>query len=420
MDYLEPKRSPGYADRREGTVEMSARHGYEICTVRSETPPYRLSAPDGTLVEPVTDYLRELTASDYSPASVKSYAYALLDWFRFLHTADVAWCDAGRAEVRDYVLHLRTAENPFRHRTTVDAPAPGTVNARTGKPSLATGYKAATINHRLSIIKSFYDYHRGRATGPARNPVPTRAPGDRPNVHRTPDDPWVPVRRAPYRQKEPARPPRAISEPLWNEVFHALGHDRDRAIFCLLISSACRAGELLQMTPQDVDWGGQAVRLITKGTHAAQWVAASPDFFRWLARYLAERGEIAPAAPLWQTVRAPSRPLNYQALRKILVRINAILGTNLVLHDFRHTCAMRLASDPAVPLIDVQAHLRHKHLSTTELYLRTRPEEVIARVQAHHRANDAPAPPPDTAAAAGAWHYDPADLAVLLGDTQGA
>jgi len=30
------------------------------------------------------------------------YAYALLDWFRFLHTARVAWFDAGRVEVRDY------------------------------------------------------------------------------------------------------------------------------------------------------------------------------------------------------------------------------------------------------------------------------------------------------------------------------
>ncbi len=397
---------------------MSTPYGYEIREILSGAPLYHVCAPDGTVVEPVTTYLLELTASDYSPASVKSYAYALLDWFRFLHAINRVWCDAGRATVRDYVLHLRAAENPYRRWTKAGTAAPGAVNPRTGKPSLATGYKAATINHRLSIIKSFYEYHRGRGTGPALNPVPSRPPGDRPHAHRTPDDPWVAVRRAPYRQKEPARPPRAITEPLWGEVFQVLAHDRDRAIFCLLISSACRAGELLQMTPQDIDWGGQAVRLITKGTRAAQWVAASPDFFRWLARYLGERGETAPAAPLWQTVRAPYRPLNYQALRKILVRVNATLGTNLVLHDFRHTCAMRLASDPAVPLIDVQAHLRHKHLSTTEVYLRARPEEVIARVQAHHRANAAPAPAVEPDAAASAWHYDPADLSVLLGDPE--
>ncbi len=397
---------------------MSASHGYTICAGPSAASPYLLCSPAGTVVEPVREYLLELTASDYSPASVKSYAYALLDWFRFLHTIDLAWCDAGHATVRDYVLHLRAAENPYRRRTKADTPTPGAVNPRTGKPSLATGYKAATINHRLSIVKSFYAYHRGRDTGPTLNPVSSHPPGDRPNAHRTPDDPWVAVQRAPYRQKAPARPPRAITDPLWEEVFHALGCDRDRAIFCLLISSACRAGELLQMTPHDIDWGGQAVRLITKGTRVAQWIAASPDFFRWLACYLAARGELPPDAPLWQTVRLPYRPLNYQALRKILARLNATLGTNLVLHDFRHTCAMRLASDPAVPLIDVQAHLRHKHLSTTELYLRARPEDVIARVQAHHRASGVPAPLPTIEATADAWHYDPADLAILLGDPE--
>ncbi len=68
-------------------------------------------------------------------------------------------------------------------------------------------------------------------------------------------------------------------------------------------SLARRASELLQITPQDVDWVQQAVRLIIKGTEVAQWVATSSDFFRWLTRYLTARSEIAPAAPLWQTVR---------------------------------------------------------------------------------------------------------------------
>jgi hypothetical protein len=43
-----------------------------------------LCAPGGTVVEPVRAYLFELSASDYRTVSVKSYAYALLDWFRLL------------------------------------------------------------------------------------------------------------------------------------------------------------------------------------------------------------------------------------------------------------------------------------------------------------------------------------------------
>lgn len=111
------------------------------------------------------------------------------------------------------------------------------------------------------------------------------------------------------------------------------------------------------------------------------------------------------------TVRGRPRPLSYEALRAIITRVNRKLSTNLVLHDFRHTCAIRLASDPTVPITDVQAHLRHKRLSSTEVYLVARPEEVIVNVQAHHAAErSSPAPTGPSR-----WSYDDSDLDVLLG-----
>jgi integrase len=119
--------------------------------------------------------------------------------------------------------------------------------------------------------------------------------------------------------------------------------------------------------------------------------------------------------PLWVTLRRPTRPLGYQALRAVLLRVNATLGTELVLHDFRHTCALRLAADPQIPMTDVQAHLRHRHLSTTEGYLVARPEEVIRRVQAHQRAS----PPTSGPSAAPGWTYQAGDLQVLLGEPLG-
>jgi integrase/recombinase XerD len=154
------------------------------------------------------------------------------------------------------------------------------------------------------------------------------------------------------------------------------------------------------------------MRKLGKGTRHAQWVAASPGFLLWLARYLAERPPGPPGAPLWVTLRRPTRPLGYQALRAVLLRVNATLGTDLVLHDFRHTCALRLAADPQIPLSDVQAHLRHRHLSTTETYLVARPEEVVRRVQAHQQA----VLPASGPAAAPGWTYQAGDLDVLLGE----
>jgi integrase len=394
---------------------MAAEEHYEVREGPSTGVPYQIHAPDGTAITTVNAYLQELVATDCSQATIKAYAYALLDWFRFLYTAGAGWQEARSEHVRDYVLQLRSSDNPYRHRQRVEAPAAGMLNPRTGKPSLAAGYAPATINHRLSVIAQYYEYHRVRESGPRLNPVLGPTAASRPNAHRTPDDRWIHTRRAPYRQKQPAGLPRAITDELWQEVFGCLTSSRDRAIFCQLLSSGSRAGELLAMTDQDVDWGRQSVRLITKGTKVPQWVAASPDTFRWLRLYLVERGEKPAGEPLWWTRRTPHQPLTYQALRKVLTRINEQLGTNLVLHDFRHTCALQLASDPAVSLVHVQAHLRHKHITTTERYLHARPEDVVRSVQAHYDTDRHRAGEPATGGGSAGWHYDDDDLRLLLG-----
>jgi integrase/recombinase XerD len=395
-------------------VKQQLGRTFSVVPTTDVSRPFDLVDENGVPVASVADYLRELMASDCSPLTVRSYAFDLLDWFRFLLVANVGWDEATRVQVRDYVLMLRSAENPQRSsRNSGDQGVD--INRRTGKPRRRSGYAPATINHRLAVLSSFYEFAGRTGIGPQINPVPGGGPGDRGVDHRSPMEQRVPTRRGGYRQKTPALVPRAIPDDLYGEVFEALPSDRDRAIVALLVSSAARASELLGMNDTDVDWGGQRVRLIGKGTRQAQWVGVSPDALMWLGRYLAcERPQATPGNALWVTLRGPHRPLTYQALRAMLLRVNAKLGVDLVLHDFRHTCGIRLASDPNVPLTDVQAHLRHRHLSSSEPYLVARPEDVIARVQAHHQAAAQRQEAPVTAAA---WDYDRADLAVLLGPT---
>lgn len=61
---------------------------------------------------PRRPYLRELAASDCSPATIRTYAYALLRWFRFLHERFVGWERAERSDVRAFVEHLPETPNP--------------------------------------------------------------------------------------------------------------------------------------------------------------------------------------------------------------------------------------------------------------------------------------------------------------------
>jgi hypothetical protein len=60
------------------------------------------------------DWLLEKVAAIASPAPLRSYAYELLLWQRFLRAVDVSWHLAGRVEARDFALWLKTSRKPPR------------------------------------------------------------------------------------------------------------------------------------------------------------------------------------------------------------------------------------------------------------------------------------------------------------------
>jgi hypothetical protein len=76
--------------------------------------------------------------------------------------------------------------------------------------------------------------------------------------------------------------------------------------------------------------------------------------------------------------------IHRRATRAVLQRVNAALGANWTLHDFRHTAAARLLADPAFTLFDVQTILRHASVSTTQIYAQPRLEELVGKVLEHY------------------------------------
>lgn len=369
----------------------------------------------GAALRPANDYLRHLLACGSSPLSCRSYGHDLLRWFRFLSAVDVVWSRAQRSDVRDFVLWLRTCENPARRRRRPDAPAPGSVNPKTGKANLSAGYAPATINHAVSVLAEFYEFHLGTGEGPLVSPVPPqRRRSGRINAHHNPMEPFAVHRRGPYRQKQPEQQPRTVPDGVLTELFADLDCHRDRAMFTMFLSSGARASELLSMTVGDVHPGDGRIFLQGKGMGGVkQECPASPEAFAWLALYLGELAQNGHrpehGEPLWWTRRRPYRPLTYTALRAVLRRINERLGTNITVHDLRHTLCLRLVSDPNLTLVDAQQVMRHRHITTTSKYLRPRMEEVIARVQEHYNRPTTAAPPSST------WQYDTDDLSEIFG-----
>ncbi|MET7949072.1 tyrosine-type recombinase/integrase [Micromonospora sp. NPDC005324] len=370
-------------------------------------PPVVVVDSDCVEVKPVTVFLRDLTVGDCSPLTGRSYAFGMLRWFRLLWQLGVGWEKATEADVAVLVGWLRTAENPQRRRRSATAAVPGSVNPRTGKPSLGQGYAPRTINHALSVVSSFYEYHAHLGHGPVVNPVPVSAQRRRALAHRSPLEAAPVMRRARLRQRVVDLTPRSIPDPLWDELFDALGCDRDRAMVEMFVSSGARAAELLGVCPEDVDWAGQRIWVISKGTRARQMVPASPKAFVFLARYLDQDGTPSAGEPVWRTRRGRRRPLTYFALRRMMQRVNQRLGTNWSLHDLRHTAAVRMANGNKLTLPEVQAIMRHADIQTTSRYLAVRVEELFDRLAEHYAQ-----PRREKAYPAG---YDAADIAAVFG-----
>ncbi len=362
----------------------------------------------GREVEPVSSYLRDRMLGDISPLTCRSYAHDLLRWFRVLWAVDVGWEQATEAEVAALVGWLRSAPNPQRERRRESGYPAGSVNPKTGKPVPAAGYAPATIAHNLSVVHEFYAFHLHFGRGPAVNPVPGSRARRAALAHVSPLERPRPHRRGRLRPKVPARQPRAIPDPQWDELFAQMGCARDQALLACYVSSGTRASELLGVRLADVDWHGGKLWVVSKGTRLRQPVPVSPEALAYLAAYLDEAGLPDDGVPVWRTRRGQPRPLTYWATRRIIQRAAERLGMNWTLHDLRHTAATRMARDPALTLPEVQTILRHAHVTTTALYTVTGLDDLIDKLAEHYQR---PAQPARWSA-----RYDADDVAAVFGD----
>ena len=367
--------------------------------------PYYLSGPDGGHVVSVSEFLRDLQAAGRPATTQRSYALALLRWFRFTWAVGVPWNRATRAEARDFCRYLQLADKPARSRTeTVAVP---------GKRPSSRRFAPSTVAHCETVCRGFYAYHLEAGTGPIVNPFPLARPG-RAHAHHNPMDPFPRQRAGLFRPRVPQRIPRQIPDSAFNDLFARLGSNRDRALVAFWVSTGARASELLSATCSGADPAQQLITVIRKGSRAIQQLPASPDAFVWLRLYQQEVHGLVPSGPddpLWWTLRRPFRPLAYDAARKMFDRANAAVGSGWTLHSLRHTAAYRLARDPGMPITDVQWVLGHASLTTTQIYVVPTAEDVIEAALAHHRRQAEPRPVlPEPAPG-----YRPESLDVLFG-----
>ncbi len=218
------------------------------------------------------------------------------------------------------------------------------------------GKADATIAARLAAISSFYRFARHEGLTD-RNP----ADGvERPRVKPYGKTAWLTEEEA-ARVLASIRPSSPTAK-------------RDRALLALALTMGLRRAELLGIRRRDVlDLGdGRPVLRYRPKGKPEQARAFPASAWRSLSAYLAERGDLAADAPIFD--------LTPEGLRYVVrTYTRRALGKAVNPHSLRHTAASILWARTG-KLSEVQALMGHNRATTTEIYIHALQADDRARL----------------------------------------
>jgi integrase/recombinase XerD len=146
---------------------------------------------------------------------------------------------------------------------------------------------------------------------------------------------------------------------------------RDRAILLLLARLGLRAGDIVQLRLQDIDWKGAWVHVSGKNRCHAQ-LPLSREVGQAIVAYLHEGRPEAHTDALFLRSRAPFRALRSHAAVSVLVaramrRAGIKRSARGAAHMLRHSLASSMLRHGA-SLQEISALLRHRSVETTQIY----------------------------------------------------
>jgi site-specific recombinase XerD len=323
----------------------------------------------------VNEYLGYLADRHYSPRTVRSYAFDLLAFCRWLLLESVALCEVTTEVLLRFLAFCRQARLPGQ--------AGGNVySIRDGR---STGYSAATINRRLVAIAGLFEYRVMRDPD-AVNPVPRGS--ERRRVTRAERGGLLghlarPKPSSRLRVREPKTLPRGLAAGEVQALLESFRSFRDRAIAGLMLYSGLRSAEVLSLCVEDVDVARGWARVCGKGGRERR-VPIDREIAGLVQTYLlVERPETDQRA-LFVVGKGPHRgqPLSPAGLRAVFRYHRARAGAaGAHPHALRHTFGTALA-EAGIDLPVIQELLGHEHIDSSIRYVHLAPARVRAAYDA--------------------------------------
>ncbi len=307
----------------------------------------------------VNAFLAHLGVRCFSPATVRAYAYDLLNFLRFLSARHARLADVVPTDLFDYL--------DWQQR-----PMP-TVGAKVVPLAARRGAAPASMNRRVAAVRGLFEY---AVTSGLRvdNPVPAarRSSGLRAKRrgllgHVASGGSGAGGRLV----RQPRRLPESLDREEIGGFLADLGTYRDRAMVLLMALGGLRAAEVRDLLLANVDMGLRRVRVLGKGGRE-RVVPVDPAFFAELAGYLREeRPPGCTTATCFVVLRGPriGGPLTEAGMRRIFRTHRARSGAVRVRpHRLRHSYGTELAA-AGIDLLVLRELMGHASPETTAGYV---------------------------------------------------
>ncbi len=325
-------------------------------------------------------FLTELSLRDCSVYTQRAYALGLAHFFSWLRASGGDPDRVTRQIVGSYITEF----------------ARGAKQGAVATHFAQKPRQPRTINHRLSVLASYFEYCIRRDTEDGRGPWKGR-------INPASGNPLteelrhgmigrdVPARqrqRDGFRRRIPRTLPKILEPAAIQKLIDGASSYRDKAILILLSRAGQRIGDwspvagrhgILGMELEDVDRKRRLITVRLKGARDQHRVPVTDDFWPIYEEYLRnERCASPDVHAVWVASRkGQGKPLRYATFESALRYIGRKAGISAHPHLFRHTLAQGVL-DTTGNIKVAQEILGHSHLSTTaDLYLRVDQQAMV-------------------------------------------
>src|SRR5271156_3836688 len=329
-------------------------------------------------------FLTELSLRDCSVYTQRAYALGLAHFFSWLHVSGGDPDQVTRQIVGGYITEFARGAKQ------------GAVAAHGAMPR-----QPRTINHRLSVLASYFEYCIRRDTEDGRGPWKGRINPASGNPLAEEQRHGMIGRDLPARQRQrdgfrrriPRTLPKVLEPTAIQKLIDIAVSYRDKAILMLLSRTGQRIGDwsavagrhgILGMELKDVDRKRRFISVRLKGARDQHRVPVTDDFWPIYEENLRTERRAAPDVhAVWIASRkGQGKPLRYASFESALRYIGRKAGISVHPHLFRHTLAQGVLETTG-NLKVAQEILGHSHLSTTaDLYLRVDQHAMVRALAA--------------------------------------